>query len=266
MIPLWSIPYALLAGNTVILKPSELTPSTSQIVAECALRAGFPPGVFNILHGKMRVVNSLLSEPDVRAINFVGSDIAGERIYEHAQATRKRIQAECNAKNHGVILEDANRAKTLYAIAGSAFGAAGQRCMSVSVVIFVGETKSWVDDLISLSSSLVVGCGLDPLVEVGPLITPAAKSRVEEMIASAAEQGATVALDGRNMEVPDYPDGNFIGPTILTNVRPHMSCYQEEIFGPVLCCIEVDTLDEAIGLINDNRCKCLPLARTLECD
>ncbi|KAF4126092.1 malonate-semialdehyde dehydrogenase (acetylating) / methylmalonate-semialdehyde dehydrogenase, partial [Geosmithia morbida] len=253
MIPLWSTPYALLAGNTMVLKPSELAPSASQILAECFLGAGFPPGVFNVVHGKMRVVNSLLSEPAVRAVNFVGTEIAGERVYEHAQATRKRIQAECNAKNHGVIVGDASKAKTLYAIVGSAFGAAGQRCMSLSVVIFVGETRAWVDELVGLAASLVVGCGLDPLVEVGPLITPAAKARVEDMIAGAVEEGASVALDGRGLDVPDYPEGNFVGPTVLTGVKPHMSCYQEEIFGPVLCCMEVDTLDEAIDLVNENK-------------
>ncbi|KAH7240393.1 methylmalonate-semialdehyde dehydrogenase [Fusarium solani] len=253
LIPLWSVPYAILAGNTVVLKPSEQTPSAPQILAECFLRAGFPPGVFNMVHGGAGVVNSLLSQQAVRAINFVGSEVAGERIYEHATATRKRIQAECSAKNHGVVLEDASKTKTLYAIAGSAFGAAGQRCMALSVIILVGETREWLDDLISLAESLAVGCGLDPVVDMGPLISPASKNRVKKVIANAEKEGAKIALDGRKRVVADYPDGNFLGPTILTNVKPYMSCYQEEIFGPVLCCIEIDTLEEAIELINANR-------------
>lgn len=224
-------------------------------MAECFLKAGFPPGIFNVIHGGAGVVNALLSQQAVRTVNFVGSEISGERVYEHALATRKRIQAECNAKNHGVVLDDASKKRTLYAIAGSAFGAAGQRCMALSVVVFVGSTKDWLDDLIALADSLVVGCGLDPLVEVGPLITSAAKNRVEDMIAGAQKEGATIALDGRKREVAEYPDGNFVGPTVLTNVKPHMACYQEEIFGPVLCCVETETLEEAIDLVNKNRCK-----------
>ncbi|KKF93434.1 Methylmalonate-semialdehyde dehydrogenase [acylating] mitochondrial [Ceratocystis platani] len=192
-------------------------------------------------------------EDSVRAVSFVGSDIAGERIYDHAKATRKRIQAECSGKNHGVVLDDANKMKTLYAIAGSAFGAAGQRCMALSVAVLVGSTAEWINDLVGISQRLVLGCGLDPTVEVGPLINRAAKQRVEEIITNAEAEGATVLLDGRNYHVPDYPNGNFLGPTILTNVKPYMSCYQEEIFGPVLACITVDTLEEAIQLINENR-------------
>lgn len=219
------------------------------------MRAGFPAGVFNIVHGGGNVVNALLSQPAIRAINFVGSEIAGERVYEHAKATRKRIQVECNGKNHGIVISDAVKMKALYAIAGSAFGAAGQRCMALSVVVFVGSTKKWVDDLVNLAKSLAVGCGLDPGVDVGPLITSESKRRVEEFITSAENEGANVVLDGRDFNVPDYPNGNFVGPTILTNVNPSMSCYQEEIFGPVLCCIETDTLEEAIDLVNNNRCK-----------
>ncbi|KAH8668837.1 methylmalonate-semialdehyde dehydrogenase [Xylariales sp. PMI_506] len=253
MIPLWSLPYAILAGNTVILKPSERTPSVSQVMAECFLQAGFPPGVLNIVHGRAGVVTSLLAQPAVRAVSFVGGNVAGEQVYEHARATRKRVQVECNGKNHGVVLEDASRTKALYAIAGSAFGAAGQRCMAVSVVVFVGATREWVGELVQIARTLVVGCGLDPLVDVGPVITAASKSRVEDFISSAEQEGAKVLLDGRGYQVPDYPSGNFIGPTILTNVQPYMSCYQEEIFGPVLCCIEVATLEEAVDLVNNNR-------------
>lgn len=253
MIPLWSIPYALLLGNTVVLKPSEQTPSVSQVMAECFVQAGFPPGVLGVLHGGASVVGGLLSQPAIRAVSFVGSDVAGEQIYEHARATRKRIQVECNGKNHGVVLEDATRMRTLYAIAGSAFGAAGQRCMAVSVVVLVGQTRAWIDELVAIAKTLVVGIGLDPLVEVGPLISAAAKHRVEAMITAAEREGARVALDGRNLTVAEYPQGNFVGPTILTGVQPYMTCYQEEIFGPVLCCVEVDTLEQAMELVNNSR-------------
>lgn len=226
------------------------------LLAEFFVQAGFPPGILNVVHGGPSVVNLLLSQPSVKAINFVGSDMAGERVYDHAKATRKRIQVECGGKNHGVVLEDAGKTKTLYAIAGSAFGAAGQRCMALSVVVFVGSTREWIRELVDIAQSLVVGCGLEQGVEVGPLITPAAKERVEDVINTAEAEGAKVLLDGRNYSVMGYPNGNFVGPTILSNVKTYMQCYQEEIFGPVLVCIEVDTLDAAIELINENRCGC----------
>ncbi|KIW23095.1 methylmalonate-semialdehyde dehydrogenase (acylating) [Cladophialophora immunda] len=253
MIPLWSIPYAVITGNTVVLKPSEKAPSTANLLGRCFVQAGFPPGVVNIIHGSSGAVDKLLSQPVVSAVSFVGSELAGERVYEHAKATRKRIQVEVSGKNHGIVLEDAPKTQTLYAIAGSAFGAAGQRCMALSVMLCVGSTKAWIDDLAQLAGSLKVGCGSDPGTEVGPLITAAAKERVEDMIDLAEAEGAHVVLDGRNYCVPEYPEGNFVGPTIITKVQTSMQCYQDEIFGPVLVCIEVDTLDEAIEIANENR-------------
>jgi len=257
MISLWSIPYGIITGNTVILKPSERTPSVAQILGECFFAAGFPPGVFNVVHGGPSVVDKLLAQPSIGAVSFVGSDIAGERVHDHARATRKRVQAELGAKNHGVVLTDADKSKTIYAIAGGAFGAAGQRCMALSVVVLVGDAREWVEDIADLARTLVVGNGLQPGVDIGPLITKAAKRKVEDAITAAEAEGATILLDGRGIEVPDYPDGNFVGPTILTNVQPYMACYQEEIFGPVLCCMETDTMEQAIQLINSNRCRSL---------
>lgn len=255
MIPLWSIPFAVVTGNTVVLKPSELCPSAAMLLADCFLQAGFPPGVLNIVHGGSGAVDKLLAQPIIKAVSFVGSDMAGERIHEHAVATRKRIQADCGSKNHGVVMEDADMEQALYAIAGSSFGAAGQRCMALSVVIFVGSTATWIDRLVEIASSLTVGCGSLPGVDIGPLITASAKDRVEGIIQSAVDEGASLLLDGRNMCVPDYPQGNFVGPTILSHVQPYMQCYQTEIFGPVLCCMTVNTLEEAIEIVNDNRCK-----------
>lgn len=202
-------------------------------------------------------MKELLAQPTIQAVNFVGSEITGELVYQHAKATRKRVQAECSGKNHGVILEDANKMKALYAIAGSAFGAAGQRCMALSVAVFVGPTREWINDLVTITQSLAVGCGRDPKVEIGPLISSTAKAKVEETITNAEIEGAKVLLDGRNYHVADYPKGNFVGPTILSQVQPYMSCYQDEIFGPVLACVEVDTIEQAIELINDHRCRFL---------
>ncbi|KAI9372174.1 aldehyde dehydrogenase domain-containing protein [Aspergillus egyptiacus] len=253
MIPLWSIPYALITGNTVVLKPSEKTPTTSSLLAEAFTRTGFPPGVFNILHGGAPVAHSLVSQPAVQAVNFVGSERAARQIHDLCRTLGKRIQAECGGKNHGVVLEDANMMSTLFAIAGSAFGAAGQRCMALTVAVFVGATRDWIPRLVELAQSMVVGCGGDQESKIGPLIDVDAKREVVAVIERAVEERATLLLDGRDVTVPDYPRGNFLGPTILADVETYMECYQTEIFGPVLICMEVDTLEEAIELINQNK-------------
>ncbi|OJJ96280.1 hypothetical protein ASPACDRAFT_1859529 [Aspergillus aculeatus ATCC 16872] len=253
MIPLWSLPYALITGNTVVLKPSEKTPSTSALLAEAFLKTGFPPGVFNILHGGPSTVQMLIHQPAVQAISFVGSEPAARQVHDLARAAGKRIQAECGGKNHGVILEDANMTSTLFAIAGSAFGAAGQRCMALSVAVFVGSTREWIPRLVELAESMVVGCGGDQESKIGPLIDEAAVKRVGGVIQRAVQEQARVLLDGRQVQVPGYPDGNFMGPTILTEVETYMECYQSEIFGPVLICMEVETLEDAMELINQNK-------------
>ncbi|KAJ9412241.1 hypothetical protein DTO045G8_391 [Paecilomyces variotii] len=235
LIPLWFIPYALITGNAVILKPSERCPSPAMMLGDFILEAGFPTGIVNIVHGSSVAVEKLLAQPAI------------------ATATRKRIQAECSGKNHGVILEDANKVQTLYAVAGGAFGAAGQRCMALSAIVFVGSTAEWLPELVEIAKSLKLGCGLDKGTDIGPLISKAAKERVEEIIQSAVDEGAEVILDGRNPEVPEYPNGNFVGPTIITGVQRYMQCYQQEIFGPVLVCLEAQDLEEAIEIVNENR-------------
>lgn len=254
MIPLWSIPYALITGNTVILKPSEKAPTVSGLLAAAFLRAGFPPGVFNILHGGPSVVNMLISQAAVQAISFVGSETAGRAIHDLAHTHGKRVQAECSGKNHGVVLPDAPVKQTLFAIAGSAFGAAGQRCMSMSVAVFVGEARGWIPQLVDIARLMIVGYGEDVNVKVGPLIDALTRDKVFRSIEHAAEQGATILLDGRDIEVPGYPHGNFMGPTILTDVDIWMDCYRTEILGPVLICLTTDTLEEAVDLINQNKC------------
>ncbi|KAK0383420.1 hypothetical protein NLU13_9332 [Sarocladium strictum] len=244
---------SLMAGNTIVFKPSEKAPGVAELFARYSHEADFPPGVFNVVHGGSSAVERLLADSSVSAVTFVGSEVAGERVYNHAKATKKRVQVETSGKNHGVVLPDSAKTSTLYAIAGSAFGTAGQRCMALSVMICVGSTKDWISELVELARSLKIGCGFDASTSIGPLVTASAKEQVVAAISLAEEEGAEILLDGRQCTVPDYPDGNFVGPTIITNVKTYMQCYQEEIFGPVLVCLEVETLEAAIETINDNR-------------
>lgn len=253
MIPLWSIPTATIMGNCIIIKPSERDPGAALILAELAQEAGFPDGVINVIHGTHRAVNFILDEPAIKAISFVGGNKAGEYIYSRASANGKRVQANLGAKNHAVVLPDSNKNDTLNAIAGAAFGAAGQRCMALSTVVFTGkETQAWLPELIERAQALKVDGGFEQGADLGPVISPESKARIEALIASAEAEGATISLDGRNFSPPNYPDGNFIAPTIITGVKPHMKCYTEEIFGPVLLCMEAETLDESIDVINKN--------------
>ena len=253
MIPLWSIPIATVTGNTLILKPSERTPGAAMILAELIKEAGFPDGVVNIIHGTHRAVNFILDEPAIKAISFVGGNTAGEYIYSRGSANGKRVQANLGAKNHAVVLPDCSKASTINSVIGAAFGAAGQRCMALSTLVLVGpETQSWIGDLVEAAKGLRVDGGFEEGADLGPVISPQSKARIEGLIASAAEEGATIALDGRNYALPKYPNGNFIGPTIITGVQPHMKCYKEEIFGPVLCVLEADSLEAATELVNKN--------------
>lgn len=254
MIPLWSIPIATITGNTLVLKPSERDPGAAMILAELSKEAGFPNGVINIIHGTHRAVDFILDEPSIKAISFVGGNAAGEYIYQRGSANGKRVQANLGAKNHAVILPDCNRGSTVNAISGAAFGAAGQRCMALSTVVLVGSdiTESWVEDLVASAKTLRTDGGFEEGADLGPVISPHSKARIESLIASAEEEGATIALDGRNYAPPKYPSGNFIGPTIITNVKPNMKCYREEIFGPVLLVMAADTLKDATDLINRN--------------
>ncbi|KAG9532901.1 putative methylmalonate-semialdehyde dehydrogenase, partial [Aureobasidium melanogenum] len=252
MIPLWVIPTATITGNTIVVKPSERDPGAMMILCELAEKAGFPPGVINVVHGAAKTVDFMIDEPAIKAISFVGSNKAGEYIFTRGSANGKRVQANLGAKNHAAVLPDCNRNATINAIAGAAFGAAGQRCMALSTVVFVGDTKNWVDDIADRAKALNVNGGFEKDAELGPVISPQAKERIESMIASAEKEGATIVLDGRGYKPEKYPNGNFVGPTIITNVTKDMTCYKEEIFGPVLVCLSVDTLEEAVDLINAN--------------
>ncbi|KAF2132900.1 Methylmalonate-semialdehyde dehydrogenase [Dothidotthia symphoricarpi CBS 119687] len=254
MIPLWTIPIATVTGNTCIIKPSERDPGACMILAELAEKAGFPPGVLNIVHGSAKTVDFILDEPRIKAISFVGSNKAGEYIYSRASANGKRVQANLGAKNHAAVLPDCNKNHTLNSIAGAAFGAAGQRCMALSTLVMVGETKEWIPELAERAKALKMDGGFEEGADLGPVISPESKKRIEDLIASAEEEGATILLDGRGQKPSSekYADGNWVGPTIISNVKPHMKCYTEEIFGPVLVCLNVETVDEAIDMINAN--------------
>jgi malonate-semialdehyde dehydrogenase (acetylating)/methylmalonate-semialdehyde dehydrogenase len=221
-------------------------------LVKLAVEAGVPPGVLNVVHGAKEVVDALCTHPDIKAISFVGSTSVGTHVYNLAGAHGKRVQSMMGAKNHAVVLPDAHKEQTLNALAGAAFGAAGQRCMATSVVVLVGTARDWVPELVAKAKTLKVGAGAEAGTDVGPVVSVAAKERVLGLIATGEREGATLLLDGRNVQVAGYPQGNFIGPTIFADVGTQMSIYTNEIFGPVLLVIGVETLDDAIALVNRN--------------
>ena len=251
MIPLWMFPMAIATGNTFILKPSEQDPMVTMRLVELAIEAGVPEGVMNVVHGGKATVDAICDHPDIKAVSFVGSTNVGKHVYERASQSGKRAQCMMGAKNHGVILPDANKEQTLNQLAGAAFGAAGQRCMALSVVVLVGAAGEWIDEIKAKAESLVVSAGKNDK-DLGPLISPAAKVRVEHLIGTGVEEGASLILDGRGIAVEGFENGNFVGPTIFDNVTSDMQIYKEEIFGPVLCIMRADSLDEAIALLNAN--------------
>jgi malonate-semialdehyde dehydrogenase (acetylating)/methylmalonate-semialdehyde dehydrogenase len=252
MIPLWMFPMAVVCGNTFVLKPSEQDPNTPMRLAELFYEAGFPKDVLQVVHGGKDQVDQILNHKDIEAISFVGSVPVGEHIYKTGTDNLKRVQAFAGAKNHMVVMPDANKNQVINNIAGSACGAAGQRCMAISVAVLVGEAKNWIDDIKGKMSEMKPGYWKNPESFYGPLISPQAKARVEALIAKGVEEGADLLLDGRGLEVEGYPNGNWMGPSLFHNVTTDMSIYQEEIFGPVLCVMTADSLEEAIELINNN--------------
>ncbi|MBE0441795.1 MAG: CoA-acylating methylmalonate-semialdehyde dehydrogenase [Psychrobacter sp.] len=251
MIPLWMFPMAIATGNTFILKPSEQDPMVTMRLVELAIEAGVPEGVLNVVHGGKATVDAICDHPDIKAVSFVGSTAVGKHVYERASQSGKRAQCMMGAKNHGVILPDANKEQTLNQLAGAAFGAAGQRCMALSVVVLVGTAGEWIDDIKAKAEKLVVSAGKHDK-DLGPLISPAAKARVEHLIGAGVEEGASLILDGRGITVEGFEKGNFVGPTIFDNVTTDMQIYQQEIFGPVLCVMRAADLDEAIEILNAN--------------
>ncbi|WP_163647680.1 CoA-acylating methylmalonate-semialdehyde dehydrogenase [Modicisalibacter sp. 'Wilcox'] len=252
MLPCFMFPLAIATGNTFVLKPSEQDPSSTMRLVELAHEAGVPPGVLNVVHGGPEVANRLCDHPDIKALSFIGSTRVGTHIYERAGAAGKRVQSMMGAKNHCVVMPDANRSQAINNVLGSAFGAAGQRCMANSVLVLVGEARDWLDEIVERAGQLKVGPGTQEDADLGPLVSPAARERVLGLIGQGEAEGATLRLDGRGLTVDGYPDGNFVGPTIFSDVSAEMTIYREEVFGPVLCVVSVETLDDAIAFINAN--------------
>ncbi|MFZ6049279.1 CoA-acylating methylmalonate-semialdehyde dehydrogenase [Pseudomonas sp. CR3202] len=252
MIPLWMFPMAIACGNTFVLKPSEQDPLVTMRLVELALEAGVPKGVLNVIHGGVDAVNLLCDHPDIKAVSFVGSTKVGTHVYNRATANGKRAQCMMGAKNHAIVLPDAHKQQTLNNLLGASFGAAGQRCMALPVVILVGEAQTWLPELVEKAKTLKVNAGVEPGTDIGPVVSCAALDRISGLIATGIAEGAKLELDGRNPSVPGYQDGNFVGPTLFSGVTAEMTIYREEIFGPVLCVVNAATLDEAIAFINAN--------------
>lgn len=252
MIPLWMFPMAIATGNTFVLKPSEQDPMVTMRLVELALEAGVPPGVLNVVHGGADVVNALCDHPDIKAISFVGSTRVGTHVYNRASQAGKRVQCMMGAKNHAVVMPDAHKQQTLNNLVGASFGAAGQRCMAVSVAVLVGEAQQWLPELVAKARTLKVNAGVEAATDLGPVVSKSADQRIRSLIERGQAEGATLELDGRDIRVEGYEQGNFIGPTLFSGVTPQMTIYKEEIFGPVLCVMHANTLDEAIALINAN--------------
>jgi malonate-semialdehyde dehydrogenase (acetylating)/methylmalonate-semialdehyde dehydrogenase len=252
MVPMWMHPVAIACGNTFVLKPSERDPSASQLVAELWAEAGLPDGVFNVVNGDKVAVDALLDHPDVAAVSFVGSTPIARYIHQRGTANGKRIQALGGAKNHAIVLPDADLEFAAGHLTAAAFGSAGERCMAISAAVAVGESGPLLERLREMATATRVGPGRDPASEMGPVVTREAKERIEGYIASGERQGATITVDGRGLTVPGHEDGFFVGPTVIDQVTPEMDVYRDEIFGPVLSVLHTDTVDEAIRLINAN--------------
>ena len=251
MIPLWMFPMAIACGNTFILKPSEQDPMTSNTLAELFVEAGAPPNLLQVIHGAREQVDKLIKHPDIKAISFVGSVPVGQYIYKTGTENLKRVQSFAGAKNHMVVMPDANKNKTIDSLVGSSVGAAGQRCMAISVAVFVGSSKEWIEELKKEMELVMPGPWDSEESGFGPVISSQAKERIIGLI----EKGKTEAhclIDGSQCSVEGYPEGNWVGPTLFSKVKTDSEIYKTEIFGPVLLCMEVDTLDEAIELINKN--------------
>jgi malonate-semialdehyde dehydrogenase (acetylating)/methylmalonate-semialdehyde dehydrogenase len=254
MVPMWMFPVAIACGNTFILKPSERDPTLSLRMAELLKDAGLPDGVFNVVHGDKEAVDAILKHRDIRAVSFVGSTPIAKYIYETGTAHGKRVQALGGAKNHAVVLPDADLAFTADALIGAAYGSAGERCMAVSVVVAVGEAGDPLRDLLAERARRVaVGPGDRAESEMGPVITCAARDRIVGLIDRGVAEGAALVVDGRKPAVAGHENGFFVGPTLFDRTTPEMAIYREEIFGPVLVIVRSESLEEAIALINANR-------------
>lgn len=254
MVPLWMYPIAVACGNTFVLKPSERDPSAVNMVADLFHQAGFPKGVLNVVHGDKLAVDTILDSPIVQAVSFVGSTPIAEYVYQRGSAAGKRVQALGGAKNHMVVMPDADIDQAVDALMGAGYGSAGERCMAISVAVPVGEqtADALIEKLVPRVEALKVGPSDDPAAEMGPVITQQAKDRISGLIDSGVEQGAKLLVDGRNLSLQGYENGYFLGGTLFDNVTTDMSIYQEEIFGPVLSVVRADSYDTAVKMINEH--------------
>jgi malonate-semialdehyde dehydrogenase (acetylating)/methylmalonate-semialdehyde dehydrogenase len=253
MVPMWMFPVAIACGNTFVLKPSERDPSASLLHGRLLKEAGLPDGVFNVVQGDKAAVDALLDHPDVQALSFVGSTPIAEYIYARGSASGKRVQALGGAKNHMVVMPDADMDMAVDALIGAAYGSAGERCMAISVAVAIGDAgDKLVERLAERTKALKVGEGMAQGAEMGPVVTLAAKQRIEKLIGEGVEQGATLVVDGRGYSVEGFEQGFFVGGTLFDHVQPEMSIYQEEIFGPVLCVMRMPDVGSALELINKN--------------
>jgi malonate-semialdehyde dehydrogenase (acetylating)/methylmalonate-semialdehyde dehydrogenase len=253
MVPLWMYPIALACGNTFVLKPSEKDPSASIRMAELLKEAGLPDGVFNVVHGDKEAVDAILHHPDIKAVSFVGSTPIARYIYATAAANGKRVQALGGAKNHAVVLPDADLEFTSDALIGAAYGSAGERCMAISAVVAVGDAgDAIVSKLAQKARALKIGPGTSEGMDMGPLVTRAHRDKVSGYVDAGVASGAALVVDGRGLKVPGFDDGFFLGPSLFDHVTPEMTIYKDEIFGPVLVVLRVKTLNDAIDLVNRN--------------
>ena len=253
MVPMWMHPIAIACGNAFILKPSERDPSASLRVAELYAEAGLPDGIFNVVHGDKVAVDAILDHPGIASVSFVGSTPIARYIYERGTSSGKRVQALGGAKNHAIVMPDADMDSAADALVSAAYGSTGQRCMAISTAVAVGRAgDALIDKVLERAGRLRTGPGLDPSSDMGPLVTGAARDKVSGLIETGVNEGAKLVLDGRGVRVEDHDDGFYVGPTLFDEVRPHMEIYKQEIFGPVLIVLRVADIDEAIGMINDN--------------
>ncbi len=253
MVPMWMHPIAIACGNTFVLKPSERDPSASNFIAELWAEAGLPDGVFNVVHGDKVAVDAILDHPEIAAVSFVGSTPIAQYIHARATASRKRVQALGGAKNHAIVLPDADLEFASNHLAAAAFGSAGERCMAISAAVAVGPAGDALLELLGDKARAVrVNGGREPGAEMGPVVTAAARDRIVGLIGTGEEQGATIAVDGRGLRVPGYEGGFFVGPTVIDHVGTGMDVYREEIFGPVLAVVRAATAQEAIDVVNAN--------------
>jgi malonate-semialdehyde dehydrogenase (acetylating)/methylmalonate-semialdehyde dehydrogenase len=253
MVPCWMFPVALACGNAFILKPSERDPSPSLLMADLLAQAGLPPGVFSVVQGDKGAVDALLAHPDIKALSFVGSTPIAQHIYETGARMGKRVQALGGAKNHMVVMPDADLDQAVDALIGSAYGSAGERCMAISVAVLVGDVGDrLVPRLAERARTLKIGHGLAPEVEMGPIVTRQARDRIETYIGLGVEEGAALVVDGRGCQVAGFEDGFFTGGTLFDRVTPQMRIYREEIFGPVLACVRVPDFAQALQLVNEH--------------